>query len=236
MVAGGEISRRSFLKLSGLAAAGVVLGATPPEEYLNMGYRVFFSNHAYSSLLFGSPGGMERSHLVFDGTIQEYCRGFEGVYDHLGADNFNKVSTGRNGFGDAPGSGRTPLGLHEVVRVVGREYLHERYPTVFEGLIPYKDGRRRRWDGHDTEEDLILGPVLVLRGLEERNAHAFERGIYVHATNRVGELGAPASRGCVRMPYDELRWLVLEGGVEESSRVFICDDLLQYESTCPLFK
>lgn len=113
------------------------------------------------------------------------------------------VSTSRAGIGAQEGSGRTPPGLHRVVRLFG----HQAVPgQVFvsrravKGLIiPPVD-----WRSAASEKDYVLTRILRLEGLEPSvNAgpgiDSFARFIYIHGTNQEHLLGTPASHGCIRL-------------------------------------
>jgi UDP-N-acetylmuramate--alanine ligase len=107
------------------------------------------------------------------------------------------VSTAANGIGGESGSYRTPPGWHRVHRRIGEGAATG---TVFVSREPSGE----RWQGEPREEDLILTRVLTLDGLEEGVNHgpgvdSLERYIYLHGTNHEGELGRPASHGCVRL-------------------------------------
>jgi hypothetical protein len=102
------------------------------------------------------------------------------------------VSTSRFGVGDRAGSYATPLGWLEVASKIG-----ENAPlgAVF---------KSRHWTGEILRpnargRDPIVTRILWLRGLEKRNARAYERGIYIHGTPVEHLLGRPASYGCIRM-------------------------------------
>lgn len=108
------------------------------------------------------------------------------------------VSTALKGMGSRPGSHRTPTGKFRICERFG-DGLHPQ--TIFRSRVP--DGL---WDGCSTDEDLILSRILWLDGLEDTNRNTRERFIYIHGTNHVGNLGLPASCGCVRMePQDMVR-------------------------------
>ncbi|MDD3764246.1 MAG: L,D-transpeptidase [Nevskiales bacterium] len=111
------------------------------------------------------------------------------------------VSTGRNGNGEIEGSGCTPRGRHRIRAKIGA------------GLPRGAVLRGRRWTGEvwspelharDPQRDWILSRILWLSGLEPgRNrlgcVDTFRRYIYLHGTPYEDELGAPVSKGCVRM-------------------------------------
>ncbi len=102
------------------------------------------------------------------------------------------VSTSKFGLGDTPGSNRTPMGLLAVAQKIGAGApvgmkFKDRKPT---GEIVAVNAPGR---------DPIVTRILWLKGLETRNANAFERMIYIHGTPEEGRLGSPASYGCIRM-------------------------------------
>jgi lipoprotein-anchoring transpeptidase ErfK/SrfK len=114
------------------------------------------------------------------------------------------VSTSKYGLGDFWGHMTTPLGYLQVAQKIG-----DRAPTgaVFhnrrftgEVLTPNAPGR-----------DPVITRIIWLRGLEQQNAHAFARCIYIHGTPQEKAIGRPASYGCIRMKskdvaalYDQL--------------------------------
>lgn len=114
------------------------------------------------------------------------------------------VSTSRFGVGDRPRSNLTPLGRLEVVDIIGQgqpKYmrLYSRKPTG-EILKP-----------NTTDGDAIVSRIVRLRGTEPRNAHTFQRLIYIHGTTDEKGLKKPVSWGCVRMGSSDIirlcRWV-----------------------------
>jgi len=78
-----------------------------------------------------------------------------------------------------------------------------------------------------TGGDLILSRILWLEGMEDGinrggDVDTRQRYIYIHGTNRVDDLGQPASAGCVRMDPDEV--IELFDAVEEGCLVLITRD------------
>ncbi len=102
------------------------------------------------------------------------------------------VSTSKFGVGDRPGSYATPLGLLEIASKIG-----ENAPlgTVFKSRIQTGEVLRPNARGRDP----IVTRIIWLRGLEKRNASAYDRGIYIHGTPVERLIGRPASYGCIRM-------------------------------------
>src|ERR1700719_5061173 len=102
------------------------------------------------------------------------------------------VSTSKFGLGDRWGSMATPLGTLQVAQKIGDRapvgaVFHNRRFTG-EILQPNTPGR-----------DPIITRIIWLRGLEATNAHAYNRGIYIHGTPQEKFIGKPASYGCIRM-------------------------------------
>jgi L,D-transpeptidase catalytic domain len=102
------------------------------------------------------------------------------------------ISTSMFGLGDAWGRMTTPLGYLAVEKKIGDNVpvgavFHKRRLTG-EVLQPNAPGR-----------DPITTRIIWLRGLEPQNAHAFQRGIYIHGTPEEKKIGRPASYGCIRM-------------------------------------
>lgn len=111
------------------------------------------------------------------------------------------VSTGRNGAGEAKGSGCTPRGLHQVRAKIGA------------GLPLGAVLSRRRWTGEvwspalhaaAPTRDWVLTRILWLCGCERgRNrlgeVDTWRRYIYLHGTPDTEPMGIPLSHGCVRL-------------------------------------
>lgn len=128
---------------------------------------------------------------VFDGQIQ--------VRDYL-------VSTAKNGAGELRGSEKTPRGKHIVRAKIGQGCPLN---TVFIGRRPtgevYMPGMRARY----PERDWILTRIFWLSGLEIGKNRLGEvdtmrRYIYIHGAPEEVSMGAPGSRGCIRMRNEEL--------------------------------
>lgn len=102
------------------------------------------------------------------------------------------VSTSKYGVGDNYGRYTTPLGTLEVAKKIGD---NAPIGAVFKG---------RRWTGEVLRpnawgRDPIVTRILWLRGLDNCNRNAFNRGIYIHGTPVEKLIGRPASYGCIRM-------------------------------------
>ena len=107
------------------------------------------------------------------------------------------VSTSRFGLGDNWGSMSTPLGMLQVAQKIGD---HAPVGAVF---------HNRRFTGEILQanapgRDPIVTRIIWLRGLEATNAHAYNRGIYIHGTPQEKNIGRPASYGCIRMKSSDV--------------------------------
>lgn len=120
--------------------------------------------------------------------------------------NSYRVSTALNGIGQIEGSGKTPLGLHQVIEKHGHD------------AAPFEIFRSRVSTGlHaklDTGKDEIVGRILRLQGLEPglnqgldafgNSVDTYNRYIYIHGTNNISDLGKPVSLGCIRMHPEDV--------------------------------
>jgi len=107
------------------------------------------------------------------------------------------VSTSKFGLGDHWGSMATPLGTLQVAQKIGD---HAPVGAVF---------HNRRFTGEILQpnapgRDPIVTRIIWLRGLEATNAHAYNRGIYIHGTPQEKNIGRPASYGCIRMKSSDV--------------------------------
>src|SRR5947208_1044180 len=107
------------------------------------------------------------------------------------------VSTSMFGVGDSWGRMTTPIGYLAVEKKIGDNVpsgavFHNRRLTG-EILQPNAPG-----------SDPVITRIIWLRGLEAQNAHAFQRGIYIHGTPQEKTIGRPASYGCVRMKSSDV--------------------------------
>lgn len=114
-----------------------------------------------------------------------------------------RCSTAAAGAGNLKDSGKTPLGWHKIGAKIG--------DNLAAGAV-LKD---RTWTGQvwspgqGTQEDLISARILWLEGLEAGknrggDVDSWDRYIYIHGTNRLDELGRPASAGCIRLAPEDV--------------------------------
>lgn len=107
------------------------------------------------------------------------------------------VSTSMFGVGDSWGRMTTPIGYLAVEKKIG--------DNVPSGAVFHK----RRLTGEILQanapgRDPVITRIIWLRGLEAQNAHAFQRGIYIHGTPQEKTIGRPASYGCIRMKSSDV--------------------------------
>lgn len=111
------------------------------------------------------------------------------------------VSTSRYGTGSQNGSEQTPLGLHRIKdKLGGAMPVNE----VFIGRVPHGNLEECIKRGVDLPDDVIMSRIMWLEGMEPgRNqggyVDTYQRYIYIHGTNNEGDIGIPASIGCIRM-------------------------------------
>lgn len=131
------------------------------------------------------------------------------------------VSTGAKGAGEVMDSERTPRGWHVVCEKIGEG---EPMNTVFVGRRPtgelYSADLRQKHPGRDW----ILTRILWLSGTEQGrnlngNVDSRDRYIYIHGCPADAIIGAPGSRGCIRMGNEQI--LELFNRVKVGTRVYI---------------
>src|SRR5215813_14958693 len=103
-----------------------------------------------------------------------------------------RVSTSKFGNGDSAGSYRTPVG---TLFVSGKFGDHLPPGTVIKNRLP--TGEVIAVDA--PNRDAIVSRVIWLRGMEQQNAAAHDRCIYIHGTPEERNIGKAASYGCIRM-------------------------------------
>jgi L,D-transpeptidase catalytic domain len=111
------------------------------------------------------------------------------------------VSTALNGPGQQYGSECTPTGRHVVRACIG---AGQALNTVYIGRRPtgeiYTDSLSKEQPGRDW----ILTRILWLSGMEPGinrlgDVDTMRRFIYIHGTPYEDQIGAPVSKGCIRM-------------------------------------
>lgn len=116
------------------------------------------------------------------------------------------VSTSQFGLGSKEGSMKTPTGRFRIAEKIGDGMA---LGTVFKSRRPVKPTKKMLRD-----DDLVMTRILWLDGLQRANANTYDRFIYIHGTNHEGQIGEPASHGCIRMRNSDLVELFDRVGVE----------------------
>ncbi|MCC6206868.1 MAG: L,D-transpeptidase [Gammaproteobacteria bacterium] len=134
------------------------------------------------------------------------------------------VSTARNGPGEMNGSECTPRGWHTIHAKIGAACPPN---TVFVGRKPTGELYSKEYAAATPGRDWILTRILWLEGLEPGHncggeVDSRQRYIYIHGTPDEVSLGAPGSRGCVRVRNDDV--IRLFDLVEVGTRVLITED------------
>jgi hypothetical protein len=108
-----------------------------------------------------------------------------------------RISTSKFGLGDSFGSYKTPLGRHRVCEKIG-DHL------ATGSVIRNRNATGEILPVNAPGRDPIVTRILWLEGLEERNANARSRGIYIHGTVEESKIGTAVSYGCIRMKSREV--------------------------------
>jgi len=117
-----------------------------------------------------------------------------------------RVSTARNGPGEARDSGCTPRGCHRIRARIGAGCPVN---TVFVGRRPTGEIYDAALAARELGRDWILTRILWLTGAEPgRNrggaVDTLRRYIYIHGCPDEIPLGLPLSHGCIRMRNADL--------------------------------
>ena len=117
-----------------------------------------------------------------------------------------RISTGRKGVGEQNGSEQTPRGWHKIRAKIGAGQPEN---TVFVARRPTGELYAPEMRASYPNRDWILTRILWLSGLEPgRNrlgkVDTMRRFIYIHGCPDDDPMGAPGSRGCVKMRNNEL--------------------------------
>tara|TARA_Y100000992_G_scaffold241212_1_gene172090 strand:- start:120 stop:650 length:531 start_codon:yes stop_codon:yes gene_type:complete len=127
-----------------------------------------------------------------------------------------KISSSKYGEGSKANSFKTPLGKHEIKKLIGE---NEQLGMRFIGRVPTEI-----YPIYDSEkiyvsDDVVQSRIIWLAGMEEGinkglGVDSFERYIYIHGTPEEWLLGKKASKGCIRMANSDVIELFgfLKGG------------------------
>ena len=128
------------------------------------------------------------------------------LIDEQGETSQWSVSTAANGVGSRQGSGRTPLGRHQIKIKIGESAPEN---AVFVGRRATGEIYTPELAAAEPQRDWILTRILWLSGLESGvnrggDVDTLRRYIYIHGTPDSEPMGIPKSHGCVRMRSADL--------------------------------
>jgi hypothetical protein len=103
-----------------------------------------------------------------------------------------RVSTSKFGLGDSFGSYKTPLGRLRVCDKIGGG-------LALGAVMKHRNATGEILPVNAPGRDPIVTRIIWLDGLEQGNANARARGIYIHGTVEEDRIGQPVSYGCIRM-------------------------------------
>jgi lipoprotein-anchoring transpeptidase ErfK/SrfK len=133
------------------------------------------------------------------------------------------ISTGANGAGEENGSFCTPRGKHVIRAKIGAGQPEN---AVFVKRRPTGEVYSPQLGEQHPGRDWILTRILWLSGCESGynrsgTCDTMRRYIYIHGTPDSTPLGAPGSRGCVRMRNTDLMQMfeLVKAGTEVEIRV-----------------
>jgi len=117
-----------------------------------------------------------------------------------------RISTAKNGAGELANSEKTPRGMHIIRAKIGKDCAIN---TVFVGRRSTGEIYTPELKNNYPDRDWILTRILWLSGLEIGknrlgNNDTMRRYIYIHGTPEEVDMGAPGSKGCIRMKNKDL--------------------------------
>lgn len=117
-----------------------------------------------------------------------------------------RVSTAKNGPGEAFGSECTPRGRHIIRAKIGSNMPIN---TVFIARRPTGEIFNEKLREDSPQRDWILTRILWLSG-QERGVNrlgkvdTMRRYIYIHGSPETDDLGIPSSHGCIKMTNEDV--------------------------------
>ncbi|MGQ4809458.1 hypothetical protein NKDENANG_02875 [Candidatus Entotheonellaceae bacterium PAL068K] len=131
------------------------------------------------------------------------------------------ISTSAYGVGATQDSLKTPLGMHQIYKLIGHNLP---FGAIIKGRVPTGEIAQIISEPKDVPADVITTRIIWLDGLEKgKNRGAGidskSRFIYIHGTAEEGLIGRPASNGCIRMKNKDV--IELFDQVEEGVLVYI---------------
>jgi len=196
------MKRREFL---GYASTSIVLGFISKEFFL--GKRESKDNYVLNPLeekICHLYSELDNKFNLMDGEYALLINGKDQVMYLVSGENKKIfvheeyiISTGMGGFGNEMGSNKTPLGIHKIKEMYGKNTPEG---TIFKG----RRNTNEIAEIGDSSQDLITTRIMWLEGCEEINNNSSSRYIYIHGTPEESLLGEPVSHGCIRMKNNEI--------------------------------
>ena len=131
------------------------------------------------------------------------------------------ISTAGNGSGEQMNSECTPRGSHFIREKIGADCAAN---TIFVGREPTGELYHSDLREQHPDRDWILTRILWLSGCEAGknkggNVDSYDRYIYIHGSPDDVDMGAPGSRGCVRMRNQDVIELFERVEIETSVNI-----------------
>lgn len=116
------------------------------------------------------------------------------------------ISTGKNGAGEMRNTGKTPRGRHVIRAKIG---ANAPVNAVFVARRPTGELYTPDLRAQFPDRDWILTRIFWLSGLESGknrlgNVDTMRRYIYIHGSPDDVQMGAPGSKGCIRMRNQDI--------------------------------
>lgn len=123
------------------------------------------------------------------------------LFDNEMLINSYPISSSKFGIGNKQNSNQTPLGVHIVQNMIGK---NAPLGTIFKARANTNKIAKIYKDPIDIETDLVTTRIIWLKGMEPNinsgdGIDSYSRYIYIHGTPEEGLIGQPASHGCIRM-------------------------------------
>ena len=140
-----------------------------------------------------------------------------------------RISSGKNGIGEAENSGKTPRGWHRIAAKFGENSPSN---SVFIARQATGEVYSAEYAAQFPERDWILSRILWLEGLETgfnsgEGCDTYRRYIYIHGTPDDQPMGVAASHGCIRMRNEDV--IELFDLVDEDALVYLSAEQLEQQ-------
>jgi lipoprotein-anchoring transpeptidase ErfK/SrfK len=201
------MDRREFLKKLGILGAGIALEKAIPSSLIpqeSERYKTIWKDIEKDVEKLKSKFGLKDNEFAIIISPQE-----QKLYLIRGKDILKEysISTSKNGLGTKIGSSKTPIGTHRIKEKIGKDAP---LGTIFKNKTSTgKIAKIYHKEENIPKENFITSRIISLEGQEEGinkggNVDSYERGIYIHGTNKENLIGKPASGGCIRMKNKDI--------------------------------